>query len=183
MYLQYERDASVRGIPVYKFSVPDKFYKAPANEPDNACFCTSDEGMRSSLCTTDGVLDISTCKKGAPIVLSSPHFFNGDARLFQGVRGLKPEKRFHETFLEIEPVSMFICRVKEFGDSSFSCHHSFHRSRDWFSMQQEGYKSMLTSVTEKNLSEYQVAAEKLTDDVTENKISNKNTLSPFVYHV
>src|SRR5205085_11866867 len=78
--------------------------------------------MRSSLCTTDGILDISTCKKGAPIVLSSPHFYNGDLSLFQQVYGLKPEKRFHETFLEIEPVSMFICRVKESGDSSFSCH-------------------------------------------------------------
>jgi len=105
LYLQYERDASVRGIPVYKFAVPDKFYKAPANEPDNACYCTSEEGMRSPLCTTDGVLDISTCKKGAPIVLSSPHFYNGDLSLFQRVHGLKPEKRFHETFLEIEPIT------------------------------------------------------------------------------
>lgn len=37
-------------------------------------------------------------------------------------------------------------------------------------MQQEGYKSTLTSVAEKNLSEYQVTVEKLTDDVTEQHI-------------
>src|SRR5437868_3019569 len=92
LYLRYEKDSSVRGIPVYKFSVPDKFYSAPSKEPDNACFCTSEEGFKSKLCSTRGILDISTCKKGAPIVLSSPHFYNGDEELFRNVRGLQPEK-------------------------------------------------------------------------------------------
>lgn len=86
-----------------QFSVPDKFFKAPANEPENACFCTQRD-MTHPLCATDGLLDISRCKKGAPIVLSAPHFFKGDYRLREDVRGLEPEKQKHETFLEIEPV-------------------------------------------------------------------------------
>lgn len=86
-----------------QFSVPDKFFKAPANEPENACFCTQRD-MTHPLCATDGLLDISRCKKGAPIVLSAPHFFKGDYKLREDVRGLEPEKQKHETFLEIEPV-------------------------------------------------------------------------------
>lgn len=87
-----------------QFSVPDKFFKAPANEPENSCFCTQAEGMTHPLCSTDGLLDISRCKKGAPIVLSAPHFYKGDYNLRENVLGLKPEKQKHETFLEIEPV-------------------------------------------------------------------------------
>lgn len=89
-----------------QFAVPDKFFKAPANEPENACFCTSEAGMTDKLCKTDGILDISRCKKGAPIVLSAPHFYKGDEYLTrEEVIGLQPQKSLHETFLEIEPMT------------------------------------------------------------------------------
>lgn len=89
-----------------QFSVPDKFFKSPKNEPENSCFCTHQDGLDHPLCATDGLLDISRCKKGAPIVLSAPHFYKGDYRLQENVLGLEPEKSRHETFLEIEPVRL-----------------------------------------------------------------------------
>jgi len=51
-------------------------------------------------------MDISRCKKGAPIVLSAPHFYKADPYLVNHeVKGLRPEKALHETFLEIEPLT------------------------------------------------------------------------------
>lgn len=84
--------------------MPDKFFSAPSREPDNACFCTKGN-LEHPLCKTDGILDISTCKKGAPIVISAPHFYKGSPELHNVVKGLKPNKDLHETFLAIEPVS------------------------------------------------------------------------------
>lgn len=107
LFFEYERDAKVRGIPVYKYTVPDRFYAAPAKDETNACFCTSAAGMSDVLCKTDGILDVSKCKNGAPIVISGPHFFQGDPMLRMNISGLKPDKDKHETFLEIEPVRFF----------------------------------------------------------------------------
>lgn len=104
LFLDFERESAVRGIPTYKFAVPNRFFKAPANDGGNACFCTQPEGLRHPLCSTDGVLDISKCRKGAPILLSAPHFYGGDPVLRINVTGLAPQKAKHETFLEIEPV-------------------------------------------------------------------------------
>lgn len=78
---------------------------APASDPENECFCTHPDGLQHKLCSTDGILDVSRCRKGAPILLSAPHFFMGDPQLRKDVIGLNPEKEEHETFLEIEPVS------------------------------------------------------------------------------
>lgn len=105
LFLDYEMDSSVRGIPTYKFVVPRRFFQAPANEPENECFCTQKAGLSDLLCRTDGILDISKCRKGAPIVLSAPHFYNGDPALRANVSGLRPNKLRHETFLEIEPLT------------------------------------------------------------------------------
>jgi len=40
VYLTYERDAEVRGIKAYRYTIPDTFYKSPADSPENACYCT-----------------------------------------------------------------------------------------------------------------------------------------------
>jgi len=111
LFFEYERDSKVRGIPTYKYSVPDRFYKAPANDKANACFCTSEFGLADPLCKIDGILDVSKCKNGAPIVISAPHFYQGDPLLRMNVSGLYPQKDKHETFLEIEPLTGLVFKA------------------------------------------------------------------------
>ncbi|KAI1278742.1 Scavenger receptor class B member 1 [Halotydeus destructor] len=50
-----------------------------------------------------GVFDISKCKFGMPIVISSPHFLNGDPFYRTTVYGLKPNATKHTTYLDMEP--------------------------------------------------------------------------------
>ena len=57
-------------------------------------------------CRLNGVLDVSYCKK-APILVSAPHFFKGDALLVHSVEGLKPDAKKHRTYVDIEPVSIY----------------------------------------------------------------------------
>lgn len=41
---------------------------------------------------------------GAPIVISWPHFYDGDKSYADQSIGLQPEKDRHETFIVLEPV-------------------------------------------------------------------------------
>jgi hypothetical protein len=105
LFLEFQKESSVKGIPTYKFAVPDRFFTAPHNKnPGMECFCTNPKSPHK-ICETDGILDISRCRKGAPVALSAPHFFAGDPILRINVEGLKPEREIHETFLEIEPLT------------------------------------------------------------------------------
>lgn len=100
IYIEYEKDTEIRGINTLKFILPKRLFLSPDRNPENGCFCLD---KNEPLCGYDGIMDASPCKKGAPIVLSSPHFYNGDKRLLNGVKGLNPDKKKHETYLNIEP--------------------------------------------------------------------------------
>ncbi len=41
--------------------------------------------------------------KGAPVVISYPHFLYGDPSLVDSVGGMKPDISKHETYLDLEP--------------------------------------------------------------------------------
>ncbi len=43
---------------------------------------------------------------GAPVLISQPHFYQGDPYYQQQVGGLSPDKDKHETFIGVEPVSL-----------------------------------------------------------------------------
>jgi len=45
---------------------------------------------------------------GSPVIISLPHFYLGDPKYVTYPIGLKPSKEKHETFLEMEPVSLNI---------------------------------------------------------------------------
>ena len=40
-----------------------------------------------------------------PILMSGPHFYQGDPMYYEAVDGLKPNPEKHGTFLYVEPVS------------------------------------------------------------------------------
>lgn len=40
----------------------------------------------------------------ASVLISHPHFYNGDKTYLQNVKGLNPKLEHHQTFIDIEPV-------------------------------------------------------------------------------
>ncbi|KAM3824475.1 platelet glycoprotein 4-like isoform 2-T2 [Vipera latastei] len=99
---RFDREETVKGILLYRFKISPLAFASAFTYPDNNCFCTKEH--RRMNCTS-GVLDISSCKKGKPVYISSPHFLRGSKMLFQFVEGMKPNAEEHSTFLNVEPVT------------------------------------------------------------------------------
>ncbi|XP_040273892.1 lysosome membrane protein 2 isoform X2 [Bufo bufo] len=106
VYAVYEASESVKGIPVFRFTPPAKVFANVTINPDNAGFCVP-EGN----CLPSGLLNVSACKQGAPIILSSPHFYQAEESVIANVVGMNPKKEYHETFLDISPLTGMVIRA------------------------------------------------------------------------
>ncbi|XP_015282611.1 PREDICTED: lysosome membrane protein 2 isoform X2 [Gekko japonicus] len=102
----YEKYVTVKGIPAYRFVPPASFYESGKVNKDNAGFC-----VPAGNCLGAGVLNISTCMQGAPILLSSPHFYQSDEAYIKSIDGIHPKKEDHETFLDINPTTGLLVRA------------------------------------------------------------------------
>ncbi|XP_071769611.1 lysosome membrane protein 2c [Centroberyx gerrardi] len=100
LYALYEEDVSVKGIPGYRFVPPSKVFANLTVNPDNAGFC-----VPAGNCLGSGLLNVSGCKQGAPIIMSSPHFYQADEKYVQDVFGMKPNKEQHQTTIDINPLT------------------------------------------------------------------------------
>lgn len=97
----YEKDVEFEGVPGYRFKPEPKLLQSPEKNPENWCYCVdSDE----KLCNRNGLLSISACSEGAPIVMSLPHFYQTEPSIIESVDGMKPGEDLHATFIDIEPV-------------------------------------------------------------------------------
>ena len=94
----------VVGVETLKFAIPKEFYDAPSKFPRNRCFCTKEEEEKTQ-CDNDGVMDVSVCRKDAPILMSAPHFWRA-GNYTKGIDGLNPDDKLHQTVIEVEPVSI-----------------------------------------------------------------------------
>ncbi|XP_029024819.1 lysosome membrane protein 2c [Betta splendens] len=106
LYAQYEGDVTVKGIPGYRFVPPSKVFANATVNPANEGFC-----VPAGNCLGSGVLNVSTCKQGAPIIMSSPHFYQADEKFVQDVFGMKPNKEKHETSIDINPFTGIVLRA------------------------------------------------------------------------
>ncbi|XP_053317639.1 lysosome membrane protein 2 [Spea bombifrons] len=96
----YERTEKVNKIPVFRFAPSSKTFANVSVNPENAGFC-----VPAGNCLPSGLLNVSKCKGGAPIILSSPHFYQADESLINSIDGMNPKKEDHETFLDINPLT------------------------------------------------------------------------------
>uniref|UniRef100_A0A673VFC1 Scavenger receptor class B member 2 n=1 Tax=Suricata suricatta TaxID=37032 RepID=A0A673VFC1_SURSU len=103
VYITFSDFESVQGLPAFRFTVPAEVL---ANTSDNAGFC-----IPKGNCLGSGVLNISVCKNGAPIILSFPHFYQAEERFVSAIDGMHPNKDYHETFADINPLTGIILRA------------------------------------------------------------------------
>lgn len=68
--------------------------------PSRKCYCPNGN------CVPSGILDISSCKFGAPAFVSMPHFYLADPSYKNAISGMSPDKEKHQLLMIIEPVSM-----------------------------------------------------------------------------
>uniref|UniRef100_A0AAQ5ZZL0 Scavenger receptor class B, member 2a n=1 Tax=Amphiprion ocellaris TaxID=80972 RepID=A0AAQ5ZZL0_AMPOC len=98
IHLAYVKDVEVKGIQAYRFAPPSDVLMSPKDNPTNAGFC-----VPAGDCLGTGVLKVSVCREGAPIVVSFPHFYQADPVYINAVDGLSPNKEEHETYLDLQP--------------------------------------------------------------------------------
>ncbi|XP_066567006.1 lysosome membrane protein 2a isoform X2 [Amia ocellicauda] len=106
IHLNFEKDVEVKGIPAYRFSPPPEVLASPEDNPANAGFC-----VPAGECLGAGVLKVSVCRKGAPVVVSFPHFYQADQKYIDAIEGMSPNKEDHETFLDLNPTTGFPIRA------------------------------------------------------------------------
>ncbi|XP_021956067.1 lysosome membrane protein 2 [Folsomia candida] len=107
--LSFEKEVNLQGVKGYRFTVPRSEYGNPKNHPENSCYCTQ-PGEDMEDCPHDGVYQINACQKAASVLISHPHFYNGDKTYLQNVKGLNPKLEHHQTFIDIEPITGQVLR-------------------------------------------------------------------------
>ena len=95
--VNYLGEKTIRGIDGYQFHPPTYLFESGSINPNNKGFCNPN-------CLPSGLLSVNACVPfNAPIVVSQPHFLNGNKSLQKMIRGLHPDEEKHDTFLSLEP--------------------------------------------------------------------------------
>uniref|UniRef100_A0A2R5LJG4 Scavenger receptor class B member 1 n=1 Tax=Ornithodoros turicata TaxID=34597 RepID=A0A2R5LJG4_9ACAR len=84
------------GLNLQRFTAPATTFQNASDYPPNGCFATR-RNLRS------GVMDISKCQHGAPVLLSFPHFYLGDPSYLEAIEGLHPDPFHHSFNLDVYP--------------------------------------------------------------------------------
>lgn len=103
LYAKYDQSSSVLGIDTEIFTIPPEIFANTTINPDNWPY-----GLNYS-----GVLNVSSCREGAPIFISLPHLLYGDDRLLERVDGIYPDKNVHQTLFEVEPHTGLVLRAQK----------------------------------------------------------------------
>jgi len=115
-------EVDIDGIPTYHYEADSTVFSI--SNPHNFCYCpkaakcasenSSDDSWDLSNCRPphhpitckDGLFSTLGCQ-GAPAYGSAPHFLSGSSELSSNatIKGLKPSRELHTTFLNVEPLS------------------------------------------------------------------------------
>ncbi|KAM6976000.1 lysosome membrane protein 2-like [Tautogolabrus adspersus] len=108
IYMEFEKDVEVKGIPAYRFTPPRSVLASKEENPANEGFCISPKE-----CLGTGLLKVSPCRKGAPVVASFPHFHLADSKYASAIGGMSPQAEHHQTFLDLNPTTGVIVRANK----------------------------------------------------------------------
>lgn len=103
IYAIFEKELWVKDVQAYRFVPPSEVFANATINPANAGFC-----VPAGNCLGSGLLDVSTCKEGAPIIMSSPHFYLADEKFADDIIGMRPNKEQHETVIDLHPLTGFV---------------------------------------------------------------------------
>ncbi|KAG2465881.1 SCRB2 protein, partial [Polypterus senegalus] len=123
LYAAFEKEVSVNKIPAYRFIIPKEVFANASINPANAGFCVPDGN-----CLGSGLLNVSKCKQDAPIIMSSPHFYQADEKFVNDIVGMNPNKEDHETSMDINPHEYFTALE----------HEQTNIVQSWYIWQEEG---------------------------------------------
>lgn len=98
IYLTYTKDVKLRDIPLYRFNAPKEVFQNAKENPANQGFCVPSEN-----CLESGLLNVESCRDGAPVVFSQPHFLDADPSVINAVTGVHPNHEEHSTIIDVEP--------------------------------------------------------------------------------
>lgn len=104
MGLDFTEPLTVKGIDLDRFVAPDIMFGNVSVNPYNAGFCTP-----AGNCLPSGLLNVSVCRSGAPVIMSMPHFLGCDQDTIDTIVGLQPNREDHQSYIDIEPVSTVMC--------------------------------------------------------------------------
>ncbi|XP_072228763.1 lysosome membrane protein 2-like isoform X2 [Leuresthes tenuis] len=108
IYMEFEKDVTVKGIPAYRFTPPRSVLASKEENPLNEGFCVTPKE-----CLGTGLLKVSPCRKGAPVVASFPHFYLAEDKYVAAISGLSPQRKHHQTFLDLNPTTGVIVRANK----------------------------------------------------------------------
>ncbi|KAM7392689.1 hypothetical protein PAMA_007691 [Pampus argenteus] len=108
IYMEFEKVVDVKGIPAYRFTPPRSVLASKEENPANEGFCVTPEQ-----CLGTGLLKVSPCRNGAPVVASFPHFYLGDTKYVAAIEGMSPEREHHQTYLDLNPTTGVIVRANK----------------------------------------------------------------------
>ncbi|XP_063745278.1 lysosome membrane protein 2-like isoform X2 [Eleginops maclovinus] len=108
IHMEFEKDVEVKGIPAYRFTPPRSVLASKKENPANEGFCVSPKE-----CLGTGLLKVSPCRKGAPVVASFPHFYLGDEKYVAAIEGMSPQREHHQTYLDLNPTTGVIVRANK----------------------------------------------------------------------
>ena len=96
--LDYTQTIENYGVTSYRYAGTSRTFANTTENPDNWCFATGGQQNPS------GIFNSSTCRFGAPVFVSFPHFYLADPCYGEQVVGLEPRQDLHEFHIDLEPV-------------------------------------------------------------------------------
>ncbi|XP_035039973.1 lysosome membrane protein 2 isoform X2 [Hippoglossus stenolepis] len=108
IYMEFEKEVEVKGILAYRFTPPPSVLASKEENPANEGFCVT-----PNECLGTGLLKVSPCRKGAPVVASFPHFYLGEDQYAAAIKGMSPQREHHQTFLDLNPTTGVIVRANK----------------------------------------------------------------------
>lgn len=111
MYAKCTGEQTLQGIRTLKFTPPEEVFAGYEDNPSNIDFCQPD--FNNDSCAASGLLKLSECKQGAPIVLSQPHLCQADIKIQNSIKGIHPDPTKHMTTLNVEPTTGLVIQARK----------------------------------------------------------------------